>query len=161
VAALARIVNPALAERLVADGVCDLEAMVRANIAEPDLVQARHRRDGTSVRRWGQHWLHRPHHQGEPMRCIYNPVIGGSVNGAPSIAPPARRVLVIGGGPAGLEAARVAAQRGHHVTLLRHAELAVRRSPRASQARGMGQTPAGSRTRQPPRASTGSAPRHA
>ena len=38
VAALARIVSPAVAERLVAEGVCDLVAMVRATIAEPDLV---------------------------------------------------------------------------------------------------------------------------
>jgi 2,4-dienoyl-CoA reductase (NADPH2) len=37
VAALARIVSPAIAERLIADGACDMVAMVRANIADPDL----------------------------------------------------------------------------------------------------------------------------
>jgi len=121
VAALARIVNPALAERLVADGVCDLVAMVRANIAEPDLVQKLATGRARDIRPCvgdSTGCIDRII-QGEAMRCIYNPVIGREREwGTLDRAPISRRVLVIGGGPAGLEAARVAAQRGHHVTLL-------------------------------------------
>jgi dimethylglycine catabolism A len=121
VAALARIVNPALAERLVADGVCDLVAMVRANIAEPDLVQKLATGRARDIRPCvgdSTGCIDRII-QGEAMRCIYNPVIGREREwGTLDRAPVSRRLLVIGGGPAGLEAARVAAQRGHHVTLL-------------------------------------------
>ena len=121
VAALARIVNPAIAERLVADGVCDLVAMVRANIAEPDLVQKLATGRVRDIRPCvgdSTGCIDRII-QGEPMRCIYNPVIGREREwGTLDHAAVLRRVLVIGGGPAGLEAARVAAQRGHRVVLL-------------------------------------------
>ncbi len=121
VAALARIVNPAIAERLLADGVCDLVAMVRANIAEPDLVQKLATGRVRDIRPCvgdSTGCIDRII-QGEPMRCIYNPVIGREREwGTLDQAAVPRRVLVIGGGPAGLEAARVAAQRGHRVVLL-------------------------------------------
>jgi 2,4-dienoyl-CoA reductase-like NADH-dependent reductase (Old Yellow Enzyme family)/thioredoxin reductase len=121
VAALARIVNPALAERLVVDGVCDLVAMVRASIAEPDLVQKLATGRARDIRPCvgdSTGCIDRII-QGEAMRCIYNPVIGREREwGTLDRAAVSRRVLVIGGGPAGLEAARVAAQRGHHVVLL-------------------------------------------
>jgi 2,4-dienoyl-CoA reductase-like NADH-dependent reductase (Old Yellow Enzyme family)/thioredoxin reductase len=121
VAALARIVNPALAERLVAEGVCDLVAMVRANIAEPDLVRkiaGGRVRDIRPCVGDSTGCIDRII-EGEPMRCIYNPTIGREREwGALDQAAVSRRVLVIGGGPAGLEAARVAAQRGHRVVLL-------------------------------------------
>jgi 2,4-dienoyl-CoA reductase-like NADH-dependent reductase (Old Yellow Enzyme family)/thioredoxin reductase len=53
-----------------------------------------------------------------PLRCSLNPLLGREVSlGAPVRAERPRRVLVVGGGPAGVEAARVAALRGHAVTL--------------------------------------------
>jgi NADPH-dependent 2,4-dienoyl-CoA reductase/sulfur reductase-like enzyme len=54
----------------------------------------------------------------QPLRCAINATIGeaDSVSIAPAAA--LRRVLVIGGGPAGMEAAHIAARRGHHVTLV-------------------------------------------
>src|SRR5262245_48570286 len=56
---------------------------------------------------------------GLPIGCVQNPVIGREREwGALVPAERARRVLVIGGGAAGMEAARVAAERGHHVTLI-------------------------------------------
>jgi 2,4-dienoyl-CoA reductase-like NADH-dependent reductase (Old Yellow Enzyme family)/thioredoxin reductase len=120
VAALARIVNPAIAERLVADGVCDLVAMVRANIAEPDLVRKLATGRVRDIRPCvgdSTGCIDRIIN-GEPMRCIYNPTIGREQEwGTLDQAAVPRRVVVIGGGPAGLEAARVAAQRGHRVVL--------------------------------------------
>jgi dimethylglycine catabolism A len=127
VAALARIVSPALAERLLAEGVCDLVAMVRANIAEPDLVRklaAGRARDVRPCVGDSTGCIDRII-EGEPMRCIYNPTVGREREwGTLDLVAVPRRVLVIGGGPAGLEAARVAAQRGHHVVLFeRQGEL--------------------------------------
>ena len=127
VAALARIVNPAIAERLLAEGICDLVAMVRANIAEPDLVRKIAAGRVLDVRPCvgdSTGCIDRII-DGEPMRCIYNPTIGREREwGTLDQVTTPRRVLVIGGGPAGLEAARVAAQRGHRVVLFeRQAEL--------------------------------------
>jgi len=120
VAALARIVNPRLAERLIAEGTCDMVAMVRANIADPDLARklAEGRLDDIRPCVGDSTACIDRILDGEPMRCIYNPTIGRETQwGATARAPVARRVVVVGGGPAGLEAARVAAERGHGVVL--------------------------------------------
>ncbi len=116
-----RVVRPEMAERLVADGVCDLVAMTRAILADPELPRKAQagRLDevrycvGANVcigRRYGHH---------EPVACIYNPSAGRELDLGPlQPARPSRRVVVVGGGPAGLEVARVAAERGHRVILL-------------------------------------------
>jgi 2,4-dienoyl-CoA reductase (NADPH2) len=120
VAALARIVSPAIAERLIAEGACDMVAMVRANIADPDLPSKLAAGRAGDIRPCvgdSTGCIDRII-EGEPMRCIYNPAIGREREWAViDRAPVSRRLLVVGGGPAGLEAARVAAQRGHRVTL--------------------------------------------
>src|SRR6202011_6399640 len=57
-------------------------------------------------------------HKGFPISCIQNPVSGRELRwGAPQRAATLRRVMVVGGGPAGMKAAVVAAQRGHDVAL--------------------------------------------
>jgi 2,4-dienoyl-CoA reductase-like NADH-dependent reductase (Old Yellow Enzyme family)/thioredoxin reductase len=121
VAALARIVDPLEADRLVADGVCDLVAMVRANIADPELPKKAAEGRLEDIRPCvgdSTACIDRII-EGKPMRCIYNPVVGREREwGETSRAPVTRAVLVIGGGPGGLEAARVAALRGHGVQLL-------------------------------------------
>jgi N-methyl-L-proline demethylase len=64
-------------------------------------------------------------YQGGMALCIHNPATGREVDGIPHDIPPAevrRRVVVVGAGPAGLEAARVAALRGHMVTLFEAAD---------------------------------------
>ena len=55
---------------------------------------------------------------GLPITCFHNPDVGREERGEPAPVEVARRVLVVGGGPAGLKAAEVAARRGHTVTLV-------------------------------------------
>jgi pyruvate/2-oxoglutarate dehydrogenase complex dihydrolipoamide dehydrogenase (E3) component len=109
-----------MAERLLADGACDLVAMTRAILADPELPnKAREGRlaeirhcVGANVcigRRYGHY---------QPVACIYNPSAGREREMEPLVpAHPVRRIVVVGGGPAGLEVARVAAERGHRVIL--------------------------------------------
>src|SRR5205814_169495 len=78
VAALARIVDPFLAEELIASGTCDLVAMVRANIADPDLPNKLAEGRPEDVRPCvgdSTACIDRIL-EGEPLRCIYNPSIG-------------------------------------------------------------------------------------
>jgi 2,4-dienoyl-CoA reductase-like NADH-dependent reductase (Old Yellow Enzyme family) len=115
-----RVVRPEMAERLLTDDACDLVAMTRAILADPELpAKAQQGRPaeirhcvGANVcigRRYGAHL---------PIACVYNPSAGRELEIAPVVrAPVSRRIVVAGAGPAGLEVARVAAERGHHVVL--------------------------------------------
>lgn len=121
VAALARIVDVTEADALIRDGTCDLVAMVRASIADPDLPAKATTGRASEIRPCvgdSTACIDRII-DGHPMRCIYNPVIGRERTlGRPRpLTTSSLRVTVIGGGPAGLEAARVAAEAGHQVRL--------------------------------------------
>ena len=115
-----RLDSPAVAERFIADGTADLVGMARALIADPHLPNKAREGRTADIRTCiactqscvGHIYV------GLGVGCIYNPVTGRE--GEWAVLPPAaerRRVVVAGGGPAGLEAARIAAERGHEVVL--------------------------------------------
>jgi NADPH-dependent 2,4-dienoyl-CoA reductase/sulfur reductase-like enzyme len=115
-----RIVRPEQAEAALAAGVCDLVGMTRAMIADPEMPAkaAAGRLADIRVCVGASEGCIGRLRQGKAITCVQNPVIGREAELA-EIRPAAavRRVVVVGGGVAGLEAARVAGLRGHRVTL--------------------------------------------
>jgi 2,4-dienoyl-CoA reductase-like NADH-dependent reductase (Old Yellow Enzyme family) len=116
-----RITSLAEADAIVASGQADLVSLVRATLADPDLVRKSREGRAAEVRPCiGCNQGCVGGLQGLPGRvgCIGNPRAGNETTVAEvERAPRALRVLVAGGGPAGLEAARTAALRGHSVVL--------------------------------------------
>lgn len=110
------------AEQVLRDGTADLVSMVRAQIADPYLVRKTREGHPEQVRpciACNQGCIGGSIRNGR-LGCLTNPTVGFEVSLAeddlqPSNAP--CKVLVVGGGPAGMEAARVAALRGHQVSL--------------------------------------------
>jgi len=111
-----------LAEEVLAAGEADLVGMARAHIADPFLLAKARAGRLDDVRpciacNQGCIAMVELH---QPITCLMNPTAGREAEwgeGTLTPAPARRRVLVVGGGPAGLEAARVATLRGHDVTL--------------------------------------------
>ncbi len=117
-----RINDPRVAEQVLADGQADMCGMTRATLCDPELPnKAREGRieeirfcmacnQACIARLWNQ----------QKVGCVQNPAAGREKRfgvGTLTAAPHRRRVLVVGGGVAGMKAAEMAAERGHEVTL--------------------------------------------
>jgi len=111
-----RIIDIETARRAIRDGLLDMVAMTRAHIADPHLVNKIMRGEEKRVRPCvGTQFCQAT----KPAFCIHNPAIAREAK-LPHIitsADVARKVVIVGGGVAGLEAARVSAERGHQVIL--------------------------------------------
>ncbi len=115
-----RINQPQTAEAVLAAGQADMCGMTRAMISDPDMAskaKAGRLDDIRACIACNQACIGH-YHAGYSISCIQNPVTGREVAlGHLPRATARRRVLVIGGGPAGMKGAAIAAQRGHQVIL--------------------------------------------
>jgi 2,4-dienoyl-CoA reductase-like NADH-dependent reductase (Old Yellow Enzyme family)/NADPH-dependent 2,4-dienoyl-CoA reductase/sulfur reductase-like enzyme len=118
VIAVGRLV-PEMAEEMLAAGDCDFVSMGRQLLADPDLVSKLRAGRRAAVRPCINCYVcvEQNFFDATP-RCAVNPALGNEGLAVLAPAELRRRVVVVGGGPAGAEAARVAARRGHSVTLL-------------------------------------------
>ncbi len=118
VIAVGRIHDPERAEAILADGRADFIAMGRPMLADPDLPNKLATRQSDRVRKCisCENCIDAME-QRFSVDCAVNPRTGKERELAMHAASRRKRVVVIGSGPAGMESARVATQRGHHVTL--------------------------------------------
>jgi 2,4-dienoyl-CoA reductase-like NADH-dependent reductase (Old Yellow Enzyme family)/thioredoxin reductase len=117
----ARIADVATARHAIAEGKLDMVGMTRAHIADPHIVRKITEGREHSIRPCvGATYCLDRIYEGHDALCVHNAATGREATMPHIIAPstgPRRRVVVVGAGPAGLEAARVAAERGHAVTV--------------------------------------------
>jgi 2,4-dienoyl-CoA reductase-like NADH-dependent reductase (Old Yellow Enzyme family) len=122
----ARIADVATARHAVAEGHLDLVGMTRAHLADPHIARKVAAGEENRIRPCvgAGYCIDRIYEGGEAL-CIHNPATGREAT-IPHVvaksAAPGRKVVVVGAGPAGLEATRVAAERGHAVVVLEAAD---------------------------------------
>jgi 2,4-dienoyl-CoA reductase-like NADH-dependent reductase (Old Yellow Enzyme family)/thioredoxin reductase len=114
-----RFASAAMAEQTLVAGKADIIGMSRALTADPDWPRKSAgdlAGDITPCIACNQCWVSSV--SGEKIKCVVNPAVGNELSAVQPACSTRKRVLVVGGGPAGLEAARTAAERGARVTLL-------------------------------------------
>ena len=114
-----RLQHPDVAEKALVDGKADFVAIGRGLLSEPEWVNKVQSGKLTEIRpclgcHKGCKWQMIP---GEPTSCALNPTCGHEIEWPLTPLQEKRSLLVIGGGPAGIEAARVGVERGFEVTL--------------------------------------------
>jgi 2-enoate reductase len=119
VIAVGRLHYPETAEKAVAEGKADFIAIGRGLLSEPDWVNkvARGKTDELIPCLGCHEGCKWQMISGEPTSCAINPTCGHEIEWALTPLKEKRSLLVVGGGPAGIEAARVGAARGFEVTL--------------------------------------------
>ncbi len=114
-----RINHPDVAERVLASGNADVVGMARAHIAEPDIVAKVQAGRVDEIRPCvgGNECISRRYVEGLPFGCAVNPHTSNEIDGPWPVVTDPKRVLVVGGGPAGMELAALAGEKGHDVQL--------------------------------------------
>ncbi len=117
------IKDPNQAKRILEQGYVDFVGMTRAHIADPHLITKIKLNQVDQIRQCvGANYCIDRQYMGLDVLCIQNAATSREYMGMPhqieKTSGQIRNVVVVGGGPGGLEAARVAAERGHKVTLL-------------------------------------------
>ena len=116
-----RIMDLPTAEHCVREGLVDMIAMTRAHMADPHIVAKMMRGEEERIRPCvgAGYCIDRIYVGGDAL-CLHNPATGRERTMPHVVGPspgPRRKVVVVGAGPAGLEAARVSALRGHEVVV--------------------------------------------
>lgn len=131
-----RFIDPAEADRVIGEGLVDLVGQAREMLADPHLPTKIKEGRFDEIRPCiGYNECHMMHQSPINMLCAVNPLGTRENQLRPEPAAEPRRVVVVGGGPAGMEAAAMAAARGHSVTLLERTDslggqlLVVARQP--------------------------------
>jgi len=118
--AVGRIVDPFQAEQILEDGIADLIGMARAHLSDPEFAnKAREGRFEEINQCIGcmMGCIEKDLEKRPQVSCAVNPACGREKHFEIKPAKDRKRILVIGGGPAGMSAARIAAERGHQVWL--------------------------------------------
>jgi 2,4-dienoyl-CoA reductase-like NADH-dependent reductase (Old Yellow Enzyme family) len=122
----ARINDVATARHAIRDGLIDLVGMTRAHIADPHIVAKIQAGEEDRIRPCvGASYCLDEIYQSRDAKCVHNASTGREdrmPHHVPAATGPARKAVVIGGGPAGLEAARVLGERGHKVVVFEAAD---------------------------------------